>query len=64
MEEGERGKIVIYWNYFDLCLGIVLMVLTVFFMNDYLVHQSERYNYGTNVELSQFLDETDRIQID
>ena len=33
-----KGKIIIYYSALDICLGIVLLALTVFFMQDYLSH--------------------------
>ena len=37
-EEGEKGKIIIYYNVTDIFLGIILVALVVFFIHDYLSH--------------------------
>lgn len=37
-EEGEKGNTVIYYNFTDIFLGLILFGLVVFFINDYLSH--------------------------
>ena len=38
VEDGEKGKIIIYYNLTDIFLGLILFGLVVFFINDYLSH--------------------------
>jgi hypothetical protein len=37
-EDKNSGKIVIYYNASDIFLGTALLILVVFFINDYLSH--------------------------
>ena len=37
-ESKDSGKIIIYYNFTDIFLGTALLVLVVFFINDYLSH--------------------------
>ncbi|MEI8270064.1 MAG: hypothetical protein WCG45_01720 [bacterium] len=36
--EGEKGKIIIYYSFTDIFLGLVLFALVLFFIRDYLSH--------------------------
>jgi len=47
----ESGKIVIYYNISDIFLGTALLILVVFFINDYLSHalgtsDNQTYRYA------------------
>lgn len=42
----QKGKIIIYYSYLDIILGIILFGLIVFFVRDYLTHSL--YNYQNN----------------
>ncbi len=48
MQEGKgEAKIVIYYNISDIFLGVALMTLVFFFINDYLSHRPG-WNYTQN----------------
>lgn len=44
-EDKHLGKIVIYYNVSDIFLDTILLVLVVFFINDYLSHSLTPENY-------------------
>ena len=43
-EDIQRRRITIYYSFSDIFLGTMLLVLTVFFMNDYLSHSLKQQN--------------------
>jgi len=46
VREGKHpGKIVIYYNFSDIFLGTTLLILVIFFINDYLSHRLIPTNY-------------------
>ena len=45
-EHKGNAKIVIYYNVSDIFLGATLLVLVVFFINDYLSHALSPLNMG------------------
>lgn len=38
----EKGKLIVYYNFFDILLGVILFSLVVFFINYYLSHSLKR----------------------
>jgi hypothetical protein len=48
MHESHDKKVVIYYNASDIFLGTALLVLVVFFINDYLSHTPTSKNYAEN----------------
>lgn len=43
-ENKVSGKIVIYYNISDIFLGVTLLILVAFFINDYLSHTLATYS--------------------
>jgi len=41
-QDMQGGKIIIYYSISDIVLGVMLLALTVFFMNDYLSHSLKK----------------------
>ncbi len=37
-EDAKSNKFVIYYNAFDIFIGIALLILVIFFIHDYLSH--------------------------
>lgn len=43
----QKGKVIIYYSYMDIFLGLFLFGLVLFFINDYIAHHSlTRFNNG------------------
>jgi len=52
-ENKENNKIVIYYNVSDIFLGTILLILVVFFINDYLSHALEQPKSNSSIYTNQ-----------
>ncbi len=54
LQNKESGKIIIYYSLTDITLGVALLALVVFFINDYLSHQPGFYKGGSAFQNQNF----------
>lgn len=52
-ERDKDGKIFIYYNVSDIFLGTALLILVVFFINDYLKHALDYSNDNVSSYVNQ-----------
>ena len=52
-ENKEIGKIIIYYNASDIFLGTALLILVVFFVNDYLSHRLGKSQNSYSIDMKQ-----------
>ena len=55
VEDGEKGKIIIYYNLTDIFLGVFLFALVVFFIRDYLSHSLNKQQNNCISSSNSFL---------
>ena len=61
-EKRVDGKVVIYYNVSDVFLGIALVALVVFFINDYLSHNLTQYKQnGCEYSLNRYMPDGSKL---